>query len=380
MGGVKKNHIILNQNLTDPAKIISGDINSDAIQWIRANSHRYLGKYTGTGQMTICQLADVNPEGATGAYYHDGVTEVQAPLCGGVDSLCEWWMRLPSFYYSIQRIDIDTYDISFSDVDGYEKWDENQLIGCFKATNGDPGLTARGNLTPARSLSRESIIDSIAKRGDGYSSVTWRQHCIMALLFYAMYGTTDSQSVCGSGSPISGKSTGVTASLGMTDTVAGGNGDSNSINFWGLENWWGDLREIIVNAYYSHGFFVDDEVIGKRQIGSLASGNGFIKRMVLGSQFDLCPFELGGSESTGYCDYLFQNTDVDFDIKSVSRAFVDDRSNGGISFLGIDSSAEITYPDFGTRLSFFGDIIIESDISTFRSIPVTNIEVPPVCP
>lgn len=330
--------------------------------------------------MTICQLADVNPEGATGAYYHDGVTEVQAPLCGGVDSLCEWWMRLPSFYYSIQMIDIDTYDISFSDVDGYEKWDENQLIGCFKATNGDPGLTARGNLTTARSLSRESIIDSIAKRGDGYSSVTWRQHCIMALLFYAMYGTTDSQSVCGSGSPISGKSTGVTASLGMTDTVAGGNGDSNSINFWGLENWWGDLREIIVNAYYSHGFFVDDEVIGKRQIGSLASGNGFIKRMVLGSQFDLCPFELGGSESTGYCDYLFQNTDVDFDIKSVSRAFVDDRSNGGISFLGIDSSAEITYPDFGTRLSFFGDIIIENDISTFRSIPVTNIEVPPVCP
>lgn len=34
--------IVLNQNLSDPSAMLSGDINGEAIQWIRENSHRYL--------------------------------------------------------------------------------------------------------------------------------------------------------------------------------------------------------------------------------------------------------------------------------------------------------------------------------------------------
>lgn len=50
--------IRLNMTITDPASMITGDVNGEAIQAIRSNSHRYLGKYTGNGQMTICQLDD----------------------------------------------------------------------------------------------------------------------------------------------------------------------------------------------------------------------------------------------------------------------------------------------------------------------------------
>ena len=48
--------ITIDQNISDPATRISGDINGEHIQLIRSNSHRYLGKYTSEGTMTICQL------------------------------------------------------------------------------------------------------------------------------------------------------------------------------------------------------------------------------------------------------------------------------------------------------------------------------------
>ena len=54
---------------------------------------------------------------------------------------------------------------------------------------------------------------------------------MMAVLYYAYYGNTNCQATIGFGTNNSGKNTGATNALGMEDTVAGGNGDSNSINF-----------------------------------------------------------------------------------------------------------------------------------------------------
>mgnify|MGYP003507011109 CR=1 FL=1 len=71
----------------------------------------------------------------------------------------------------------------------------------------------------------------------------------MGILFYAYYGNTNSQSICGSGSNSSAKTTGYNDFLGMRDTSIPGGGNVYSINFWGLENWWGDLYEYIDNLY-----------------------------------------------------------------------------------------------------------------------------------
>lgn len=53
----------------------------------------------------------------------------------------------------------------------------------------------------------------------------------MAVLYYAYYGNTNCQATVGFGTGSYTKNTGATNTLGMRDTVAGGNGDSNSINF-----------------------------------------------------------------------------------------------------------------------------------------------------
>ena len=378
---IKPNHIILDQNLSDPSKMIYGDVNSEAIQWIRANSHRYLGKYTGTGQMTICQLADVNPDGATGAYFYDGVTEVQAPWCGGTDSLCEWWMRLPKFYYHAEEIEPDIWDIGFGqepEADDWKCWDGNDLIGVFKASTDQRDYpVCRADMAPKTSMSQADFYNKVRLRGDGYSLVKFKHHSMMAFLFYAMYGNTNSQAICGSGTSTIGKVTGETDILGMTDTVVGGNGDSGSINFWGLENWWGDIFEWVDNVSINDNLWTITEDDGTSRHVQAGASNGWISKVSVGDELDIVPVDISVSKLTGFCDYYWQDAG---NSRTLARSDKWDIENGGVSFAYADSVNTDAVPYFGSRLAFRGDIIVEDDIQAFRSIPVTNIEVPPVCP
>ena len=60
-------YITLDMTITDPATMVTGDVNGAVIQWIRANSHRVVAKKTAEGQVTVCQLKDDD-----GTKYHDG--------------------------------------------------------------------------------------------------------------------------------------------------------------------------------------------------------------------------------------------------------------------------------------------------------------------
>ena len=343
--------------MRDPAKIISGDINSDAIQWIRANSHRYLGKYTGTGQMTICQLADVNPEGATGAYFYDGVTEVQAPLCGGVDSLCEWWMRLPKFYYHAEEIEPDIWDIGFGqepEADDWKCWDGNDLIGVFKASTDQRGYpVCRADLTLKVRMSRADFYNKVRLRGDGYSLVKFKHHSMMAFLFYAMYGNTDCQAICGSGTSNYSKTTGQTDLLGMVDTVAGGNGDSGSINFWGLENWWGNIYECVDNVSINNHLWTITEDNGSTRQVQAGTFDGYISKVFVGEYLDMVPTAVDGSGSIGFCDDYQQSSG---NALILARSYFGSYKAGGVSFADANYDASESFSDKSSRLAFRGTI------------------------
>lgn len=116
--------------ITDPASMITGDVNGEAIQAIRSNSHRYLGKYTGNGQMTICQLDD-----SDSTKYFDGDNAILTGAQGDV------FMRLPKFFYKATNVSTDIWDISFayggdSAPDAtWKTWDGNDLIGAYEAYN-----------------------------------------------------------------------------------------------------------------------------------------------------------------------------------------------------------------------------------------------------
>ena len=367
---IKPNHIILDQNLSDPSKMIYGDVNSEAIQWIRANSHRYLGKYTGEGQMTICQLSDTNPDGYVA--FHDGTGYLSGTEG---DGLCDWWMRLPKFYYHAEEIEPDIWDIGFGEepeADDWKCWDGNDLIGVFKAYSDGTKLYSRSGVKPTVQVSQSDFKARAAATGTGYSLVKFKHHSMMAFLFYAMYGNTNSQSICGSGTDYRGKTTGKTDLLGMTDTMAGGNGDSGSINFWGLENWWGDIFEFVDNVYINNPVWTITEDDGStREVRSVTS-DGYIFKVFVGDSLDMVPIDIGASFKTGFCDryYIYR---YGSSIKILARSAMDLDPYGGVASADAASN-ELSYSvHSGSRLAFRGDIIVEDDVQTFRNISITNL-------
>lgn len=95
--------IILDQTTLDPAQMLSGDINGPIIQWIRSNSHRYLGKKSGEGEMTIAQLHDNDS-----TKFYDGTS---ADLTGAEGDV---FMKLPRFFWEATEKETDIWDIKFS--------------------------------------------------------------------------------------------------------------------------------------------------------------------------------------------------------------------------------------------------------------------------
>ena len=343
-GGVS--YIILNQNLTDPAQMISGDVNGEAIQWIRNNSHRVLAKKTGEGVVAVCRLDDSNSN-----YFHDGAS---ADLTGSQGDVFMW---LPKFWYHAEEIEPDIWKIGFSDhqKEGWKEWDGKDLIGVYKAYSDGTKLYSRSGVKPTGNVSHSDFKARATANGDGYSLVKFKHHSMMAFLFYAIYGNTNSQAICGKGTSYSKKVSGQTDLLGMVDTIAGGNGDSGSINFFGLENWWGDVFELVdnvsINNYNQVWTITEDD--GSTRDVQAGTSKGYISKVSVGENLDMVPTDVGAINSTGFCDYydrIYHNALV------FARSCSGLDAYGGVACASANSKTSDTSYSSGSRLAFRGTI------------------------
>lgn len=220
--------IYINQLESDPSRMITGDVNGKIIQWIRQNSHRVLAKKTGEGTVTYIELDDNN----SNLYAADGTAAATDGTEGDV------FIKLPTFYYrgnddGPNGSSGDNVEIRFSKTpfEDSVEWDTNILIGAYEAYYGDGKLQSRSGVVSSGSISQANFKSYAAARGGGYQLVDWQMHCVLGCLFYAMYGNTNSQAICGSGTNSYTKTCGETNSLGMNDTKAETNGNTMSINF-----------------------------------------------------------------------------------------------------------------------------------------------------
>lgn len=365
-GGGESNILIstiyIDQTITDPASMISGDINGAAIQAIRANSHRCLGKYTAENTMTICQLLDANSK-----LFHDGTV---ADLTGTQGDV---WMLLPYFYTKATELAEDIWKIQFAyggkpDGDGWKQWGGNDLIGVYEGYVTDSKLYSRSGVLPSASISQANFKTYARNRGTGFTLVKHKHQNIMAFLFYALYGNTNAQAICGSGTPDYHKTTGKTNSLGMNDTTAS-NGNSMSINYFGLENWWGNFYEwednIIVNSNVWN--ITEDDGTTRQVAGFNGADIFFPTKLIIGEYLDtiMKPGSTTGSTSIGYCDGQYLSSDNN---RVARRSFDSNDEKGGLIFVSIQFDAYNTYDNRSSRLAFNGTIIEQKDVSTFKSL------------
>lgn len=365
---IKYDEIIIDQTVTDPNTMISGDVNGTILQWIRNNTHRYVAKKTGDGQVTICQLSDNDT-----TKFHDGLTSSS----NYIDNVnYDVFVRIPRFWYKATETTTNVWKIRFSNVKqfgSWKEWDGNDLIGAYEGYLSGSSLFSISGHVSVGSVSQSDFKVYARTKGTGYTLVKWKHHCIVGVLYYALYGNTNCQATIGSGTNSYTKTTGLTNSLGMNDSSASATGNSGSINFLGLENWWGNKYEFIDNATFNHGgtdykFYIVEDNGSSREVQAYQyTGTFYPTVMVFGEHLDLVmkPNTTSGTTSTGFCDSQYFSGSSN---QVVRRSCYYSDAYGGVACLSTNSSASSTSSYIGSRLAFRGTIIEEKDIETFKAL------------
>ena len=360
--------ITIDQTVTDPNSMISGDVNGTVLQWIRNNTHRYVAKKTGDEQVTICQLSDNDT-----TKFYDNLTSSSAYIRSINHGV---FVRIPRFWYKATETSTNIWKIGFSNRQQdstWKEWDGNDLIGAYEGVvNGSQLLSISGE--PSTGNVSQIDFKSYARtNGVGYTLVKWKHHCIVGVLYYALYGNTNCQATIGSGTNSYTKNTGLTNSLGMNDSSASATGNSGSINFLGLENWWGNKYEFIDNATFNHGgtdykfYIVEDDGSSREVQAHQYTGTFYPTVMVFGEHLDLVmkPNTTSGTTSTGFCDSQYFSGSSN---QVVRRSYNNSYADGGVACLVASNSGSVAGSGIGSRLAFRGTIIEEKDIETFKAL------------
>lgn len=322
------------------------------IQAIFKASHLYVGELV-NGTLRCKQVKDTDK-----TQYLNGDSVVYT-------STNDLFMKLPQFWWKCEDIDnnADIVKLSFSMEDpedsSWHEWNGNTFIGVYKGYISDSKLYSHSGVTPTRTQSYNTFNTAATNRGNGYSMVTYESHRIMALLGYGILGTLNAQAAIGKGNTTQGKVTGYCDYLGMNNGT-----DKKSINFWGIENWWGDCYEVMKNVKSSSSASVANvynlDGTLNRSVNTVSSGstNAIPAKMVLGTEADLFMKLSGGTSTSSYYSDIFRISGAN---RFYTRSCYGSSDNGGLSAIyTILSSNTATSSYCGCRLEYNGNYEIIS--------------------
>lgn len=250
-----------------------GNISNNTLTWLRQNTHAYVGRYTGMGQMRLKQLKDDDL-----TKFADGTSAI-----GYIDNeegKYDVWMKINSDVYikteaytptGQQQVNEDYILVQIAreiptgeDTSKWRKFDKNRLYGVYEACQINNQLFSVSGQQPVNNISQSNSKARARARGYGFRIVDYDFSNLLAYLFYGYYKTLDSQTQCGYGTAnvVSGtyypKITGQTNQLEGDTTTVTGNGETTPDNdqiiagqgadiksnrFWFIENFQGDVSE-----------------------------------------------------------------------------------------------------------------------------------------
>lgn len=293
-----------------------------------------------------------------------------------------YMVHFPKYYYRTELVTIGKFKLYISDrklTDSYKE-ERECLIGVFEAYNTDGKLTSRPNTTSTGNQTIETFFNQAQTNGSNWGLIDYRAHKTIANLFCAKYGNTDI-STDNSSIPCSGGTRSWDSSIGATVSLGNRDGKSSkSSNFLGLEDcYYGKYEFVqginIINRQwivYDGGLKVNTDLSGLTSAGytnvrqivassssnTAASSSGWITGIAHGEYADIMPtYDSGGSDTTYYADYYYQNTG--------NRVFARSGDSGAESCCGVfcsdaydASSDSASY--FGSRLGFYGKIVVKT--------------------
>jgi hypothetical protein len=255
------------------------DIDIDSFKSAYEHVHRYVGLQ----KEDKIYIKELSPNMQT---FTDG-TDATKYINSNEPNIDIWTAFDVDIYYRVDTInDLHTVTVAVEDkyIDKTDKawilWPKFTLIGSYKAyvqtlEDGSKIAKSKSGVIPT-SDSKNNFDTYIANRGAGFSHINYDALKFMSFLGYGFLGTTDNGNTIGHGtynvpsdwSACYPKKTGLTNAYSVTNTkntrdmtdplcgtsnvnsitaeVMAGEGDTiKSINFFGLENWWGDSYEYL---------------------------------------------------------------------------------------------------------------------------------------
>ena len=293
-----------------------------------------------------------------------------------------YMVHFPKYYYRTELVSIGKFKLYISDrklTDSYKE-ERECLIGVFEAYNTDGKLTSRPNTTSTGNQTIETFFNQAQTNGSNWGLIDYRAHKTIANLFCAKYGntniSTDNSSIpCSGGTHSWDGSTGATVSLGNRDGKS-----SKSSNFLGLEDcYYGKYEFVqginIINRQwivYDGGLKVNTDLSGLTSAGytnvrqivassssnTAASSSGWITGIAHGEYADIMPtYVSGGSDTTYYADYYYQNMGNRVLLRS---SYSNNESGCGVFFSDTESVSSFSHSTAGSRLGFYGNIVVKT--------------------
>lgn len=293
-----------------------------------------------------------------------------------------YMVHFPKYYYRTELVSIGKFKLYISDrklTDSYKE-ERECLIGVFEAYNTDGKLTSRPNTTSTGDQTIETFFNQAQTNGSNWGLIDYRAHKTIANLFCAKYGNTNISTVnssipCSGGTRPWDSSTGATVSLGNRDGKS-----SKSSNFLGLEDCYYGKYEFVqgINIIdrrwivYDGGLKVNTDIVGLTSAGytnvrqivassssnTAASSSGWITGIAHGEYADIMPtYVSGGSDTTYYADYYYQNTGNKVLLRSGSSV---GESYCGVFYSFAYTGSSYSGSDVGSRLGFYGNIVVKT--------------------
>lgn len=368
----------------DSANITAIGSNADEIDSILSKFRRCLAKRDLLNRVVISYLDDEDSN-----YYADGTS---ADLTGGEGDVMVY---MPEYWYLYENVD-DThfrYYISESEIDGGVHV-EASLVGAYKgyvesnsytyniydeATESlveqtvllNRKLYSRSGVEPTVSLSQSDFIEAAESRGTGHNIIDYYQHCTIAMMLYAKYEDRNTQAHIGNGTAESH-----TVKSGSTNTL--GNRDSDTttsdyVNGLGIEGVYGGVSEWVTGVTVDSQYIwtITDQTSGEVRTVQAATSAGWCSEIAAesGEYFDMVPTSATGGPTTYYSDYYHPASSATSTYAMI-RSYNTAQDNCGVAYCDTEYRSSEYHSYLGSRLSFRGEIIEESDVERFKKLEI----------
>jgi hypothetical protein len=284
-------------------------------------------------------------------------------------------VRVPKYWFRIEQIAASTrirFYISsaprtgftlhpaFARGDGAGERDFN-YVGKY---NTGAGYVSRSGLAPLVSITRATARTGSAGKGAPWWQYDYAAWCAVWLLYLVEFADWDSQARIGAG--ITG-SVGANVNSGGTDAMnyhtgrAAGTNDQVAVQYRGIENPWGNVREWIDGININNqvmwtclrpSLFADDvDGPNYQNTGATIAGSGWIRGLTVTAQapWAFIPTLIGGSGSTFIPDYLYATSGRCVLLVGGVRH---DTTFAGLFYFGAGWTSSNTITTIGTRLLF----------------------------